>query len=105
MAANSPKVRRSVDGDVEFEMLRRRVHQLRGYQQEIEIEMDQIKDKILAKADELGADVLTIGGEGVVTISVFDRFNVKAREIAERYPRIFKQFGSVTKGIVRVDVR
>lgn len=104
MTSTQTKVRIPVDGDMEVELLRRRFHQLRGYVQAATEEMDEIKDKFAVRAAELGADALTIGGENVVSVAHFDRLSVKAGEIRDRYPRIFKRFGTATP-VTRVTVQ
>lgn len=104
MTITQPKVRAAVDGDFEIELLRRRYHQLRGYRDTAEREMDEIKEKLQIRADEIGVEQFTVGGEAIVSICRFDRLNVKAHEIKRLYPRIFRMFGSTTP-VVRVDIR
>jgi hypothetical protein len=104
MSSTQTKVRKPVDGDMEIELLRRRYHVLSGYLQVAKEERDEISEKLRIRAEEIGADTLTVGGQNVVSVCHFDRLSVKAGEIRDRYPRIFKRFGSVTP-VTRVDVR
>jgi hypothetical protein len=90
------RVKHPVDGDIDVQSLRDRYAVLKGYKEQVEREMDELKEKMLVRMDEHGATALTVAGTMVTYVSRYDRVTVDAKALREKHPRLFKQFANST---------
>lgn len=102
---STPRVTVPVDGDFDVQALRDRYLVLKGYKEQVEAEMDQIKEKVLTRMDEHGATGLTVAGSMVAYVSRYDRVTLDTAKLKEKHPRIYKMFIKNVTPVTAVTVK
>ncbi len=103
--AKAPRVTTPVDGDIDVQALRDRYLVLKGYKEQVEKEMDQIKEKVLVRMDEHGATGLTVAGTMVAYVSRYDRVTLDTEALKAKHPRIYKMFIKSVTHVTTVTVK
>lgn len=99
------RVTHPVDGDIDVQSLRDRYLVLKGYKEQVEKEMDELKEKMLVRMDEHGATGLTVAGSLVTYVSRYDRVTLDTEKLKAKHPRIYKLFIKSVTPVTAVTIK